>query len=257
MATSVVGYGPAGTDLVFMPRSNGWRHDGANCLVDAQDAGRRITLSRLLLEPLDLESMSSELIEDTEVLIDDVGSDGVRAVALVDATWGLSIESRGIEREELVDAIRSIPVVGLKPAFDTGVGEPIRGRVPASGLAGWLESRQPVEFSEGSDLVPLAEPRRRHHDVVLVAGRLARSGRALAVLDARVNPLSSLAVIVPAGRLRDYRGIPLVSSWDEESSRADVMWAQRDRFWHLMSADDLEGLVELAARICDRVVAIP
>ncbi|MEN8234178.1 MAG: hypothetical protein ABFR89_04570 [Actinomycetota bacterium] len=257
MAASTVEYGPIGEDLVFMPRGNGWRSDGLHRLVDERDAGRRLTVSRILLETLDLDGVSSESIGDIEVLVDGVGADGLRAVALVDTTWGLNIESRGVERGNLLDVIRSIPVVGLRPAFDSGAGQPIRSTVPAAELATWLESSLPIEFSEGSDLMPVEEPSRGHQDVVLVAGRLARDGRALAILDARVNPLSSLAMIVPAGRLRDYRGVPLVSSWEGESSRADVMWVQRDRFWHLMSAGDIEGLLGLAARICDRVAALP
>lgn len=248
--------GMLGTDLLTMPRGTRWVGAGTGRIADRYDPEMTVSVTRVLLEGLSHSQNPYVSVKGIEVLLGSTEFNTLRALALVDTTWGLEFVSDGLTEDELVEVVRSVPVIGAPELLETTAVTPIQEAVPAEELSGWLESGLPVRFTEGTDLLPLPDVMRRHQDVVMVAGSFTEGGRALAILDARVNPLRSLAMIVPSAQLVGHKDVPMVTSWDPDAGRADVMWVHRDRFWHLMSRDDVAGLTRLASRICDRVAGL-
>lgn len=180
----------------------------------------------------------------------------LRVQVHLEHTWGVEFLTPDAGDAEVEELVRSIPLIRHRDRFQTTDSQPISQPVSSTELAGWLETDSPVAVVEGSGLVPLAGVK-HHADVALAAGTPGRDAIMLAVMSADANRLPEVAMIVPAGQLFEFGGVPAVSGHDAAEGRSHVIWVQRDRCWHLIANTDRLSLLGLGERISTRIRGLP
>ncbi len=165
--------------------------------------------------------------------------------ARIGSNLAVHVSARGLSDSDLVELAESIPLIGDPDRFAAPDDAPlsVRGRVD--------------EFAMLLGVSPTLCTIRAHEDLEGSAGDVdfdvhdGDSWQYLFCGNATANPLREATAHCSHPRFVDAP-IPMVAG-ERQPFYAQVMWIQRDRFWHFFSNDALDKTISMAQAIADRI----
>ena len=163
-------------------------------------------------------------------------------------SWRLRARSTGLDLDDVVAILRSVPVVGNRALFIPAYELPVLvDQFTDTQLAGLFAPEQNIQ---------VARDRGGSFESAFIIGRSDQPDRmSLHVGEADNTDLIGVIGDLPAARLVPAAGRPMVTGGSRET--VQVFWIQRGLLWSLTTRTDSELAVSTALALEDAIAALP